>query len=63
MEHEQIVCLQLIRLKTVEHRPLVESACIIHCYTTDRLAIQWPAQQPFQATTTLKDMHYKHVAL
>jgi len=40
------VCLQLIRLKTVDHRPLVESARngIIHCYTKDRLAIQGPAQ-------------------
>jgi len=27
----------------------------IPCYTKDRLAIQWPAQQPLQATTTLED--------
>jgi len=40
---------------------------IIHCYTKDRLAIQYPAQQPLQATTILEDMlcsrrlknHYK----
>jgi len=45
-KHAQIVCLQLIRLKTVDHRPLFESANngIIHGYTKDRLAIQWPAQ-------------------
>jgi len=51
---------------------------IIHCYTKDRIAIQWPAQQPLQATTTLEDIlcsrppryhykgqpvNYKHVAL
>jgi len=67
----QIVCLQLIRLKTVDERHH-------SCYTKDRLAIQWSAQQPLQATTTLEDIicsrppryyykgqpvNHKHVAL